>query len=183
MRCFIAIDAGFKKLEPLIERLSKIGGVKAVQPENLHITLKFLGEISESRVEDVKNVMKKALSDFKSFTYTARGVGAFPSENYIRVVFAGVEGGEVIVDMQRKLENELEKIGFKREKRDFVPHITLARVKIPRRKAQLQRFIQEFKKESFGELKVKEVYLMQSILKPSGPEYRPIFTLQLQHTS
>ena len=184
MRCFIAIDARSEKLEPLLNRLSSLPGVKAVEPENLHITLKFLGEISRDKAQQVTLAMERALHNMEPFSYSIRGVGAFPSLNYIRVIYAGVDAGEDrILEMQRRIEAELEKIGFKMEKRAFVPHITLARVKIPRKKAQLQRFIQEFKGGSFGEIEVDSVSLMESILKPSGPEYRPVFTLQLQHTS
>lgn len=184
MRCFIAIDARSEKLEPLLSRLASIPGVKAVEPENLHITLKFLGEISGDKAKQVTQAMERAFHNTEPFSYSIQGVGAFPSLNYIRVIYAGVDvGKEKILDMQKRLEEELDKIGFKKENRAFVPHITLARVKIPRKKDQIQRFIQDFRSESFGEVEVEGVYLMESILKPSGPEYRQVFKLQLQHIS
>ncbi|RLG59105.1 MAG: RNA 2',3'-cyclic phosphodiesterase [Candidatus Hydrothermarchaeota archaeon] len=173
MRCFIAIDVSNFFAE-VLDELSKIRGLKLVSPENLHITLKFLGEVEESKVEKIHESMRQALEKFDSFSISFKGMGVFPSLRYIRVIWVGVERNrERIIEMQKALEQELEKLNFKREK-EFSPHLTLARVKFLGEKQKILKLISKFENVEFGELRVEKVRLKKSRLTPQGPIYTTV---------
>ena len=172
MRTFIAVDAHTNALPGLLEELSRIRGVKPVSSESLHITLKFLGEIPETRVEEVHSAMRRAFADCRSFKFSIKGVGAFPSTRRARVIWAGVtDGREALIELQKKLEKELLKLGFPGEKRAFVPHVTLARVKSMQEKDKIARFIAKHAQDELGEVLAGEVKLMKSTLTPKGAIY------------
>ncbi|NOZ59548.1 MAG: RNA 2',3'-cyclic phosphodiesterase [Euryarchaeota archaeon] len=181
MRTFIAVEAHTEELERLLGELSKIAGLKAVAPGGLHITLKFLGEIPEQRVEEVHSAMKRAFARSSSFSFTVQGVGAFPSVRAARVVWAGVKRGkEELVELHRRLEGELLRLGFSGEKRAFVPHITLARVKLPGARRAVARFIEAHAGDALGEVDVEAVTLMKSTLTPKGAIYTPLRRVALR---
>ena len=101
-------------------------------------------------------------------------MGVFPSLRYIRVIWVGVERNrERIIEMQKALEQELEKLNFKREK-EFSPHLTLARVKFLREKQKILKLISKFENVEFGELRVEKVRLKKSRLTPQGPIYTTV---------
>jgi len=175
MRLFIAIQVSEeirRALAEAQERLRSTGAdLKLVEPENIHLTMKFLGEVAEEKVGEISGAMERAISGRGAFHARVRGVGVFPDMRYIRVVWAGVsEGSERIVELQRSLDSELQGLGFPRE-RDFVPHVTLARVRSPRGKEELAREIRGMAGLEFGEMEVKSVDLVQSRLTPKGPVY------------
>ncbi|WP_456475473.1 RNA 2',3'-cyclic phosphodiesterase [Candidatus Pyrohabitans sp.] len=181
MRTFIAVDAHTDALPPLLEELSRINGVKPVAPEALHITLKFLGEIPEARVEEVHSAMKRAFASSTSFNFSIKGVGAFPSARRARVVWAGVsEGSAELVELQLKLEKELLRLGFPPEKRAFVPHITLARVKMMHARREVARFIARHADDELGQVLASEVKLMKSTLTPKGAVYSALREVRLK---
>jgi 2'-5' RNA ligase len=181
MRTFIAVDAHTSALPKLLEELSSIRGVKPVSPDTLHITLKFLGEIPEARVEEIHSAMKRAFADCYSFKFSIRGVGAFPSARSARVIWAGVtEGKDALIELQAKLEKELLKLRFPREKRAFVPHITLARVKSMQERNKIARFIAEHAHDDLGEVLASEVKLMKSTLTPKGAVYSMLREVRLR---
>ncbi|MEM4188494.1 MAG: RNA 2',3'-cyclic phosphodiesterase, partial [Candidatus Hadarchaeum sp.] len=123
-RAFIAIDID----EPLRQKLAEVqnqlretgGDFKMVEPQNIHVTLKFLGEIPDKKVEDIAEAIKKAVAGIKKFNMEIKKIGVFPNLNYVRVIWAGVEkGGDEIIALQKKIEKELQSIGFRPEG-DFV---------------------------------------------------------------
>mgnify|MGYP001772558250 CR=1 FL=1 len=172
MRLFVAVDvdeAIKSRIDPLLSKLSALQGVKAVERENLHTTLIFLGEVEEGRVKDITSALSSIR--FKPFEISLAGVGKFPERGEARVVWIGiVENGE-LSELAEKVYSELRKLGFKRDK-DFIAHVTVARVK--RRNKEVEKIIKEFEKAEFGKMLVKEFKLKQSILKPSGPVYRDV---------
>lgn len=173
MRLFVGIRVPpFESIVELLERLKKFEGLKTVEPENLHVNLKFLGEVAEKKIEEIKGVLAQ-VADFGPFEITLRGVGAFPNENYIRVVWIGVES-EDLVRLTKLVDEELKIVGFMEEK-NYVPHLTLARVqrKIP----ELMELFD--KKKSFGCTEVKEIELIESTLTRGGPIYNTIHKVAL----
>ncbi len=183
MRCFIAINANSDKLVSLTEELKNIDrGVKSVSHGNLHITLKFLGEISEEQIKNIKTVMEESVKSLKSFTYFIKGTGTLPSKSYIRVIYTDVaDGKEKLIEIHSILENELVKLGFEKDKRIFTPHITLARVKSSGARKHILDFIEKHEKEELGRINVTKISLMRSTLKPSGPVYEPIEEIELEN--
>ncbi len=171
MRSFIAIEVPFtKEMESLQNSIE--GRVKLVERENVHITLKFLGEIDERTFEMVRQIVEDC--KVGSFKIVLRGVGFFPNERYVRVVWIGVDNYEPIERMARCIDEKLRKMGFQREK-SYVPHITVARAK-----GRITiRNLENFKNMKFAEMEVKEIKIKKSTLTPNGPVYEDLATIQL----
>jgi len=174
VRCFIAVDVHGEAVEEGVlevqERLRTLD-VKFtfVEPGKMHITLKFLGEISDSMIEEVR----RSIGDlsFPPFNLRFRGLGVFPDPNRPRVIWIGVsEGGDELSKLAGKLDDALRRLGFPREARGFKPHLTIARVKRGGG-AALSKLVQEYRLKDFGESKVESVKLKRSILTPEGPIY------------
>ena len=185
IRAFIAMDVSEdvrRRLEELRKHLERFGkDVKWVPVENVHITLKFLGNIEETRVNGIKEVMQSLACRTKPFTLKAKGTGCFPSIKKIRVVWAGLAGElDKLVFFQRELENNLQKVGFPKEDRTFKPHLTLGRMKSPRNDASLARAIVDNASFESDEFTVDHVTLYKSILKPSGAKYEVLVKMPLE---
>jgi len=175
VRTFIAIeldDAIRERLGQAQERLRACRcKVKWVEPQNIHLTLKFLGEIEEGVVEAVSDVMASAAAAVKPFELTVAGVGAFPPRGAPRVVWVGIERAGGLVQLHGGLEDGLERLGFEREKRRFSPHVTLGRVKDRRGGPSLRPLLEAEAPADFGVQAVEEVVLFRSVLSSSGPTY------------
>ncbi len=179
IRAFIALDISEdvrRKLEELKNHLAPYGrNVKWVPVKNIHITLKFLGNISEDRISDIEGVIRKLLQNRSSISLRAKGAGAFPSLKKIRVVWAGIDGDiDKLRSLQQDLEVELERIGFPREDRSFKPHLTLGRLKSPSGNNSLAKAIAGLHSFQSDQFVVDHVTLYRSILKPSGAVYEAL---------
>ncbi|MBW9220070.1 RNA 2',3'-cyclic phosphodiesterase [Methanothermococcus sp. SCGC AD-155-N22] len=165
MRCFLAIELSDEIVEGLedLKRNFKIDGIKLVEKENLHITVKFLGEIEEKTVEDIKG-MDLSLEPVES---RIRGLGVFPNENYIRVIWVGASN---LVPLFEEVDKRLQDLNFKRE-REYVPHITIGRVKFLKDRKLLKERIEKYRDIDLGTLYVDSIVLMKSTLTKSGPIY------------
>lgn len=174
MRLFVALEIPSTVRENLAGLLDSLRAVtkepRWVRPENLHVTLKFLGEVAESKVESVRGTLGKIRSE-QVATLEFRGVGFFPNEQHPRVFWAGIEASANLKMLALDIENAMEKLGFPREQREFSPHLTLARFERPRVPEALGKIIGESKEREFGSLRTSEFHLIQSKLKPSGAEY------------
>ena len=170
MRCFIAIlippDLG-RVLGEVQKKLR--GNVKLVEPENLHINLKFLGDVDDSRIPLIKGAMDQAAASHQRFNIQLYGIGSFPHPTNPRVVWVGVNGD---FSVQETLERELEKLGIPRESRDFKPHITLARNRFGR--------LEIPEAGDLGKFGADKIELVKSELKPTGPSYTVIHSAQLK---
>ena len=175
MRAFVALEMSGNVVDSIVQAQKELeatrADVKLVERENLHLNLKFLGEISEAQVADVRSRLG-ALS-LKGAEIAVRGVGAFPSPNRPRVVWAGVaeEQEQLVVPIARSVISALEGIG-ERDDRPFRPHITLGRVRSGRNARELSEFIRHNSGREFGTAGLKEIRLKSSTLTPSGPVYR-----------
>jgi len=144
--------------------------LKLVKPKNIHMTMRFLGNITPPLIDLIYEAMQKV--SFSPFDVEIRGLGAFPSLRYARVVWAGIRRGvEQLSDIFSQLEPELRKLGFKPDPKGFSPHLTLARVKSARNKAELIRCIKESADYEFGIVKAECLRLKRSVLTPKGPIY------------
>jgi len=181
MRCFIAIDITDQKLLDNLNRIAvmlNIQGVKPVEKENLHITLKFLGEISESIVQDIISQLEHV--SYKEFQIRVSGLDAFPNARRPRVIWAGIKEGHIeLIQLQAIIENELKALKLKLENEKFHPHITLARVKDNRSIDKVKEILNIYQNEEFGIFLAKDFVLKQSILTPSGPIYKDIKRFKL----
>ncbi|RLJ02907.1 MAG: RNA 2',3'-cyclic phosphodiesterase [Candidatus Aenigmatarchaeota archaeon] len=170
MRTFIGIPIPVDLRERIVEiqHLLK-GNVKFVEPENLHVTVKFLGEIDENSVENVISNVHVALERFKRFRITLENLGCFPDLKRIRVIWIGVkENKEKLVNLIKEINSVLSGIGFCREKR-IEPHVTIGRVK--RRDERVVNSVKKIGDVNIGEMFVEKVVLYKSELMPNGPVY------------
>ena len=151
-----------------------------VAPENFHVTVKFLGGIDEARVPAVIAALHTAATGRPAFDVEIRALGAFPSPTRPRVLWAGVaEGGEPLGALAAAVEDALTSLGFAREARAFAAHVTLARVREPRRAPALAEALASEATRSFGRVAVREATLMRSDLSPRGARYTPLASAPL----
>ncbi len=183
MRTFIAVELppGMKrKIEEVQAPLKKTDTfVSWVKPGSVHVTLKFLGEVAEERIEDVFHGTERALKESKVFSLSLKDLGCFPNLRRPRVVWVGVDKGkDDLTQMQKQIEEELFKLRFPKEQRSFSPHLTIGRVKSPRNIEALTGLIETMKFET-EEVKVDEVVVMKSQLHPQGAIYTPLKEIKL----
>lgn len=184
MRLFIAVPVP-EELKGNITRIQEKlkeadSDIKLVKPENLHFTIKFLGETPEEKTAEIKNSIEKACANFSPFDIGIAGIAAFPSRNYARVIWLYIKNGiEQMETLMKNIDGELSLLGFVKEK-DYVPHLTLARVRSGRNKAELLRLLEQLEKTEIGKMKVKEVKVMKSTLSRKGPVYGEVFSLKLK---
>ena len=184
LRSFLAIElpkAILQNIEGVQEDLkSSHADVRWVSPEKIHLTLKFFGNIEESRIEPIVESIEGPIRTTPPFPLTIRGMGAFPHLKNPRVVWVGlVDGNGMLAPFQRKLEVQFEEIGFQAEDRPFHPHLTLGRMRSSRGKEELIGRIEKHREEEFGDFQVERLLLFKSDLKPAGPIYTPLRELML----
>jgi len=184
IRSFLAIELPRtiqEKIEEIQEDLkSTHADVRWVSPEKIHLTLKFFGNIEESKIEPIVKSIEGSIQATPPFSLKAKGMGAFPYLKNPRVIWMGLtDGKEKVISLQQRLEGLLEKIGFKAEDRSFQPHLTLGRVKTSRGREELARGIEKYRDAHFGDFHVETILFLESDLRPSGPIYTPLKEMKL----
>ena len=187
IRTFIATaipDFVLAAIHEVQESIRRHGfNIRWVRPGNIHLTLKFLGDVSRQDVDRIAVTMVETVKPFPPISLSARGVGVFPSIKRPRVLWVGLDGQtEPLVRLQKALDEGLGAIGFPREARPFKGHLTLGRVKgrIDSRKlgAAIDRF-SGFESETF---RVDRIHLLKSDLKPAGAIYTRLNSAELMGT-
>jgi 2'-5' RNA ligase len=188
IRAFIAIDLSQGILEridqmslDLRSRLEKVP-VRWVPAENIHLTLKFLGNVSTANLEMLKEIMGNVGSNHHECDISVGGIGAFPKTHNPRVIWVGMEVPQELISLQHNIEIETARLGYSREHRPFSPHLTFGRVS---RNASSQdvraiaEILDSYKVGFLGATRISSVYLYRSDLKPDGAVYTPIYTAAL----
>jgi 2'-5' RNA ligase len=170
-----------RELGEAIERLRPVArDVAWIVPGNLHLTLKFLGEVSETRIESVARALCEASLAAAAFEARIRGLGAFPSAGRPRVVWAGVtDGAAEMIALARNVDAALAALGLPRDERPFSPHVTLGRVRRPGHNPALSDALGGAAEREFGQMRVPSVSLMRSELGPRGARYTELATVRL----
>lgn len=174
LRLFIAVE-----LDPEIrERLAAIheclpaSTVRWVRPENLHLTLKFLGEVPQERILQIREALERVAHQHSPLEFVLEGVGAFPDFKRPAVLWVGVSSGqEALRRLARHLERELEGLGARPDKRGFLGHVTLGRVTRPGQAPLPEQAIRSLASGPLGTGRVAEFCLSSSQLQPTGPVY------------
>ncbi len=178
--CIELLDEVTSRLKDIIASFANNTEAKVnwVDEENLHITMKFLGDIDQNKVETIKEKSKKAVGSVTPFPMTLDKVGVFPNLRRLRVIWVGSnEEPEEIHKLNQNLEEELEKIGFEPEGRKYIPHITLGRVK-ERNQSKVKPLanqVESYKIKEPIQAEAEGLTLMESKLTPEGPIYTPVF--------
>src|SRR5260370_13704274 len=179
MRLFVALEIPSSVRENLADLLTSLRAVSPqtrwVRPENLHVTLKFIGEVPQENLAGIQSALAGVRSDqpVTLVTLDFRGVGFFPDEKHPRVFWAGIEASPNLKILAAGIEQATEKLGTSRERPPFSPHLTLARFEPPRLPEQLRAAILEHTRD-FGSLRTSQFHLIESKLKRSGAEYTTV---------
>lgn len=174
MRLFVALEVPAEVRERFADFLKQLRARSTqprwVRPENLHVTLKFIGEVPPEKLSAIRAALATVRSD-KAVTIDFRGLSFFPDEKYPRVFWAGLNASPNLKTLATDIDHATEKLGIPPEKRPFSPHLTLARFQAPRLPEEIRTIVQENDAREFGSLRTREFQLIESKLKPSGAEY------------
>lgn len=185
LRTFIALllpDEALRALEREQQHLSdRAGGVKWVRPGAIHLTLAFLGATPAAAIAKISTLVQETAARFQPIDFTLQGIGAFPGIRSPKVIWAGVRTGQALFDLQRRIADGLEGLGFHRDARPFTAHITLGRVRDHRARSALRPLLEERRDISFGEFQAGRLAFVQSDLQPSGPVYTIVHESNLYH--
>ena len=176
IRAFVAanLDPGLKETIVIVQGRLKAAraDVGWVRPENLHLTLKFLGQVQGAALPAIAEAVESVALGYGSFRLAFAGLGAFPQPRSARVIWIGVsEGAQGLAGLQARLEARLEPLGFPPETRPFAAHLTLGRVRGPGRREQLAAVLTSMPAEPLGEMVLDRIELMKSDLRPEGARY------------
>jgi 2'-5' RNA ligase len=177
MRAFIAIDlpdfihsalaqkqAAFRRACP---------DARWTRPEGIHLTLKFLGQITDAQVKQVTDALA-TVGRFETFSVGVKGFGFFPDARRPRVFWVGLEAPPGLSELAARVEASMELLGFPREQRAFTPHLTLARFQVPRPQPALRDLLSQQGELDLGRFEASEFFLFESKLSPHGAEYRKV---------
>ncbi len=183
-RLFLSIDLPDSLADDVAavqEHLRDAAGLRFTDPEQVHVTLKFLGDTDRSRVSAVEEAVETAVDDADVGPFEAEigGLGVFPSLDYISVVWAGVRRGDAeMTRLHEAIERETTTLGFDAEAHEFTPHATVARMDDARGKDLVQRVVRE-EDPTVGSFRVSEARLKESTLTDAGPEYETVTRFSL----
>jgi RNA 2',3'-cyclic 3'-phosphodiesterase len=154
--------------------------VRWVLPETLHITLKFLGDVAESRLSEMNAALAEAAAETSGFTIALRGLGAFPNFRRPRVFWIGVENAEPLVHVQSSVERVFARLGFPTEARDYHPHLTLGRTGPPLSREEVVATERTAATIEYEEMvRIDSIDLMLSRLSPDGARYEVLRPVRL----
>jgi len=181
IRTFVAVELDSAIKSALRQVQSQLKGSKVshigrwVSPDSIHLTLKFLGYVPVSQVEEIKQALARASQCCGPFSISLSGSGCFPNARRPRVLWVGVGGDlERLTRLQHAVDEELSRLGFKSEERSFEPHLTLARIRDnagPQEREEMGRLITGARVDTAASMVVRQISLMRSDLQPSGPVY------------
>lgn len=193
IRAFIAIELPEdirQKLDELEKKIQAHAGeaarkaVRWVPANNMHLTLKFLGEVSSGNVEALAGMLRSEAGRHASFDLTVGGLGAFPNLHRPRVIWVGVQAPVELSSLQKAIEGETRQLGYPTEDRPFSPHLTLGRIAQnarPEEVAQIARGVEDVQVGELGRVRVERMHLFRSDLHPSGSIYTSLYNFQLKH--
>lgn len=181
-RAFISVDLPtMPSVVGLAEDLRRASdSLKVVHAEQLHLTLKFLGDTEEGLVPEIMKVLRTAARGVAPFTIRVRGTGAFPSLSRMNVLWVGIEGAEPLVGIATAVDEALVRLGYERERRPWTAHVTLARVKGGGGLDRVREILAAHRDEVFAEARVDDIRLKKSVLTPQGAVYSTVDAVQLE---
>lgn len=184
IRTFIAIKiSSEEKLKGQLQSLKtlfKDERINWVDPDNFHLTLRFLGETSREQLNLLHPKLQQLSSQFKQFNFDISGLDTFGNKGNPRVLFVNIQFPEELEKLVKDIENAVVSVGFHSELKPFRPHLTLGRIKHLSNRSLFIKEVNQIPNSNYQSVQVSEIILYQSILRPSGPEYKPIHKYSLQ---
>jgi 2'-5' RNA ligase len=183
-RLFAAIkvhpDENFLKIYYGLKNLCKYDKINWVKPENIHITLKFFGETAEDRIEPILSELNNISNLHQSFRLHLSDVGIFGSYYKPRVIWFGIEKSMELESLAVEVINKMHNIGFLKDRQNFVPHLTIGRIKFVDNKERFSKIISNYNESSIQNILISSFYLFESKLSSSGPTYQIIEEFKLK---
>lgn len=185
IRAFVALDIPGEvrqEISGAMSRLKETGAdVKWVRPENLHLTLKFLGKTSRRDLRSVKAFLQGIADSEEGFSIRLAGMGAFPDSQRPRVIWIGMgEGKDRLAAIASRVESEAVRSGFPQEERPFSGHLTLGRLRSMKGIGRLTACLESMTFSSAYKIEIRQIHLYQSTLTPGGPLYEKLETVHLK---
>jgi RNA 2',3'-cyclic 3'-phosphodiesterase len=190
LRSFIAVEVSLEIQQAIARSTANLQItlpkplIRWVAPQNIHLTLQFLGDVSPANLERVASELRLEASCHHAFDIQVANIGAFPSPQRARVIWIGLEAPSGLPALQRGVEAVTSRLGYPVEQRKFSPHLTIGRVDQNAPADGMQRIFSSIQKTEIkilGRFHVDAIHLMKSDLFPSGPVYTPLYALPLNH--
>lgn len=185
MRTFVAIELESEVKNNLSEFIKKLQShdpnIRWIKDQGMHLTLKFIGEITEKKASDIRSILMDLSLRHGRFPLKLVGTGTFPPRSrHPRIIWVGIAKNQKLISVQNEIESLLEKVSISREKRKYHPHLTLGRIKSNHNIAPVLEELAENKDTEFGTIEVEEITFFKSTLKPTGAEYDALSKIQLK---
>jgi 2'-5' RNA ligase len=188
LRAFIAVELPLEIRKTVCAATSKLRNeietlVRWVPIENMHLTLKFLGDVSASNLELLAQMLRAEMDLFNCFDLRLNGIGSFPNLKRPRVIYIGMQAPAALEALQRGIESASSRLGYGAEERGFSPHLTIGRVKqnvTATEQQAIRRALEDTKIDSLGTARVNSVELFKSDLKPTGSVYTRLYSASLK---
>ncbi|MDR2624629.1 MAG: RNA 2',3'-cyclic phosphodiesterase [Methanobrevibacter sp.] len=181
LRTFLAIDVDESLMDKILDVQKKFTSTKAnikyVPKENLHFTLKFFGDVDRVMISKISELVKETLHDFKPIELYVNGLGTFPNEEHVKVIWIGVSENNDFLNLLNTLDDKFKGLGFKKEK-SYKFHLTIGRMKNSKNKKEVKNVVNECKDFEVGTMKISKLSLKKSELTPSGPIYSDLKTFK-----
>lgn len=189
IRSFIAVDLPTEVLDPLKQVSDSLKEqipdpfMRWVDADQIHLTLKFLGDVSPKNLEIIKKIVATEAAKRNTMEIGIGGIDAFPKKHQPRIIWVRVEAPAELDDLRQGIESGVARLGYEHDKYDFTPHLTLARVSRKTSGKDVRKIgevLHTFKVGYLGAARVEEVHVYRSDLRPTGPVYKKLFTAQLK---
>ncbi len=186
IRSFIAVEIdkiNKQKISELIAQLKESNAdVKWVSEDQMHLTLKFLGNTEQDKIQKVACILKSIADDFSAFSIKFSNIGAFPNTSRPRVIWMGIkDGSEILESFNNRIEAGLVKLGFEQESRQYKAHLTLGRVRSLKNIPQLVKSIKEIERNyQYNNIRIDRIILFQTTLTPKGAIYTSLAQFMLK---
>ena len=178
MRCFVAIaipeSTRVRLVETLVTLRRRRHDARWVAPENLHVSLAFLGEVPDNELNGISGILTNVANGVRSFTLKICGAGTFGPPRHPRVLWAGIPASTELTALHAALSTQLSERGFRTDDREYSPHVTLARFSRPGNCRPVTEWLEQCGQTEFGPVDAREILLMESVLEPQGARYRPV---------
>ena len=185
IRTFIAVELP-QEIHDRLQKLrvhfgASMRDVRWTKHGNVHVTLKFLGDVQVSRIDAISEALRDIAHQFSPFTMSLAGIGAFPNSRKPRIVWVGIEkGANSLIEMAKLIETSMKRLGFPLEKRPFRPHLTVGRVRRLTDPARMTEALERSEVGELGEFIVERVNLIKSQLDPAGSIYTTLVEVPLE---